>query len=73
MANYRIYKDGNEINKIVSDEEFCAEYCAENGYTYEQMNDPIPVPAPEPEPTDVWAELDAAYQQGYTEGVNSVE
>lgn len=26
-----------------------------------------------PEPTDVWAELDAAYQQGYAEGVNSVE
>lgn len=32
-----------------------------------------PTHDPETEPADVWAELDAAYQQGYAEGVNSVE
>lgn len=28
---------------------------------------------PEPPDSDVWEALDAAYQQGYTEGVNAVE
>jgi len=37
MANYRIFRDGNEINTIVADEAFCSEYCEKNGYTYELM------------------------------------
>lgn len=35
----------------------------------------MPEPAPEPEPEteeDMWAELDAAYTEGYREGVDSV-
>ena len=35
----------------------------------------IPEPEPEPEPTpeaSVWDELDAAYSEGYQEGVNNV-
>lgn len=32
-----IYDKNEEIvNKIVSDEDFCKQYCKENGYTYEE-------------------------------------
>ena len=64
--NYKILKDGVEINTIVSDESFVTAYCGRHGYTFEK----IPEPAPEPdEPkTDtepsVWDELDAAYREG---------
>ena len=66
---YIIFQDGNEINTIVADEAFCSKYCEQNGYTYELMSEPEPDPIPEPEvpPTDdtnVWDELDAAYQEG---------
>lgn len=70
MADYIIYQNGEEINTIVADEDFCRAYCEENGYTYELRPEPEPSTEPE-EPTDtdpdVWDELDAAYQ----EGVNS--
>lgn len=69
---YKILKDGEVINIIVADEDFCQAYCEENGYTYEVRPDLVPVPEPEPEPpkeSSVWDELDAAYQ----EGVNSVD
>ena len=50
MAIYKIYKDGEEINRIVSNEPFVTNYCEANGYTFEL--EPIPVPEPiEPEPT----------------------
>ena len=48
------------------------DYCyIEGAYVY----DPLPKPAPVPIPTGndaVWDELDAAYQEGYQEGVDSV-
>lgn len=44
-----IYKDGEEINRIVSDEEFAKTYCEENGYTYEISTEPDPPLPPEPE------------------------
>lgn len=47
-----IYKDGEEINRIVADEAFAAAYCAENGYTYTMRPDPPPPPEPEPEYTE---------------------
>ena len=47
---YKILKDGEVINTIVSDEDFCKAYCAENGYTYEEEFIPEPEPT-EPEPT----------------------
>lgn len=46
-----IYRNGEEINRIVADEAFTAQYCAENGYTYEMRPDPSPEPDPEPEST----------------------
>ena len=47
---YKILKGGVQINVIESTPEFCAEYCAANGYTYQEA--PLPeTPAPEPEPT----------------------
>lgn len=49
--NYKILKDGEVINTIVADESFVAEYCAENGYTFEAIPQPEPEPEPEPEPT----------------------
>ena len=67
--NYKILKDGEEVNTIVASEAFCASYCEKNGYTYEMMPMPEPEPIPEPEEElSVWDELDAAY----TEGVNAV-
>lgn len=48
--NYKIFdKDGNEINRILADEEFVVRYCEEFGYTYEAED---PVPEVEPEATD---------------------
>ncbi len=35
MANYIIYKDGEEFNRIVADEAFCQQYYSGNGYSYE--------------------------------------
>ena len=62
--------DGNVVNTIVADQSFVEGYCAENGFTFEEIEQdapaPMPDPGPEQEPT-VWDELDAAYQ----EGVNS--
>lgn len=47
---YNIYSNGEKINTIVSDEEFCKNYCEKNSYTYELIEEPITV-LPEPEPT----------------------
>lgn len=48
---YKILKGGVQVNVIESTPEFCAEYCAANGYTYQEA--PLPEsPPPEPEPTE---------------------
>lgn len=39
---YRILKDGEILNTIVSNEEFVTAYCAENDYTFEIMPEPEP-------------------------------
>ena len=65
---YKILKDGETVNTIIADEEFCKAYCEKHGYTFAE--DPFPEPEPlEPEPSEpsVWDELQAAYE----EGVNS--
>ena len=46
---YKILKDGEVVNTIVSDADFVEKYCETNGYTYEL----IPEPVPEPEPTQL--------------------
>lgn len=51
MGVYKIFQDGEEINRIVADEDFVGPYCAENGYTYE-LEVP-PDPAPEPGPSEI--------------------
>lgn len=61
---YKIFENGEEINIIIADEEFCKTYCEENGYTYEPDELPEPEPEPEPEELTVWDELDAAYKEG---------
>lgn len=68
---YRIFKDGEEINRIVASEEFVSSYCEANEYTFEEI---IEEPVTEPEtPTEnepvTWDILAAAY----TEGVNSID
>ena len=50
---YEILKDGEAINTIIADEPFVESYCAENGYTYELIPEPIPEPLSEPEPTQM--------------------
>lgn len=49
----KIFKGGELINRIVASEDFAAEYCAKNGYTYEMEPDPAPQPEPDPEPTQL--------------------
>ena len=43
---YKIYKDGDEVNRIVADETFVSDYCAKHGYAYELE------PEVEPEPVE---------------------
>lgn len=50
--NYIIFKDGEEVNRIVADEAFCQRYYGKAGYSYEQAP-PQPEPEPEPEPPTV--------------------
>ena len=38
---FDIYADGNKINTIVSDEDFCKKYCHKNGYTYKLVESEI--------------------------------
>lgn len=48
---YRIFKNGTIDNEIVCSEDFIDGYCRENGYTYEEIEEPQPpTPTPEPEP-----------------------
>ena len=47
---YEIMRDGTVINVIEASAEFCADYCAANGYTYQEALLP---PPPEPEPTEI--------------------
>lgn len=49
MSVYKIFKGGEEINRIVADESFCESYCGKYGYTYELEEQPKP-PEPQPEP-----------------------
>ena len=56
---YIIYKDGEQINTIVADVDFCKAYCEVNGYTYEEEVIINPEPTPEPEIIDPQADTDA--------------
>lgn len=58
MAVYKIFKNGEEINRIVADEAFASAYCDENGYTY--TIEPDTTPAPDPEETYTSDDLFAA-------------
>lgn len=46
----KIFENGAEINRIVADEAFAAQYCEENGYTYEM--EPEEAAPAEPEYTE---------------------
>lgn len=52
MSVYKLFKDGEEINRIVADETFVKEYCPAHGYTYELEPSPEPADPPEPELTE---------------------
>lgn len=52
---YNIYNNGNKINTIVADEEFCKSYCERNSYTYELIEEPE-IPPVEPETEEPTAE-----------------
>ena len=56
-----IFEKGKRINRIVADEAFAAEYCAQNGYTYEMEPEPEPTP---PEKTYTADDLLAALLSG---------
>lgn len=57
MAIYKIFEHGEEINRIVADENFVSQWCLENGYTYELEAKPMPEPGPEPEQEPTVEEL----------------
>lgn len=38
---YDIYKDGEFVNAIEASEEFVSGYCEKNGYTYEEVAEPV--------------------------------
>lgn len=48
---FRIYKNGELINRIVADGEFCQKNYSEDGYSYELERAPSIVEEYEPEPT----------------------
>ena len=52
-----IYDNGEPINRIIADEEFAAEYCRKNGYTYEV--EPEPETPPEPKPSTLEERVEA--------------
>lgn len=53
---YKILKDGEVINTIVADENFCKTYCEANGYTYKA--DPLSESEPSPTTEDRVASLE---------------
>lgn len=66
-----IFKDGEEINRIVADEAFARSYCAEYGYTYTMEENPEPAPEPEPNTytsEDLFAALLGLESSGNAEG-----
>lgn len=69
---YNIYQGGIKINTIVSDAAFVSDYCAENGYTYEEAPfhqdlEPTPEPVPEPPETITLEEMAEAVRGGINE------
>ena len=46
---YNLLKNNKIINTIIADAAFVSDYCAANGYTYQEA--PLPE-SPEPEPTE---------------------
>lgn len=42
MATCILYENGEEINRIVADEDFAKKYCAAHSYTYEMERDNEP-------------------------------
>ena len=52
-----IYDNGEPINRIIADEEFAADYCRKNGYTYEV--EPEPETPPEPKPPTLEERVEA--------------
>lgn len=46
---YKIYKDGELVNRIVADEDFCQEHYSVDGYSYEAEPE---LPVEEDEPTE---------------------
>ena len=59
---YKIYSKGNLINQIVASEDFVSDYCAKNGFTYEEYSLPIQEPEPEPEPSPTTEDRVAALE-----------
>ena len=69
---YKILKDGDVVNTIVSDLSFIEKYCSENDLTFEEIEEVIPSPVPDPaQETTIWDELDAAYQKGVNSAYDS--
>ena len=38
---FDIFENGEKINHIIADEDFCKKYCHENGYTYKFVDPEI--------------------------------
>ena len=73
MAIYKIFKEGEQINTIVANEEFVEAYAEENGYTYEEEIRSEYEPPIEPEePTEPTGTDYDEMAEAIREGVNSI-
>ena len=81
IIKYEFYQTTLEDGKVITipkelpwtevNEEIAKEEAYKGEYTIEDDGKPEPEPAPSGD-SAVWDELDAAYQEGYREGVDSV-
>lgn len=66
-----IYNKNREIiNRIISDEEFCKQYCKDNGYTYEVEPTPDTIMIEDPQ-TELTSSVIDILATAYRNGVNN--
>ena len=61
---YKIIQNGEVINIIVADEEFCKTYCTKNGYTYELIPESEEPEEPKTTLEDRVTALETAIEKG---------
>lgn len=69
MDGYIIYLNGEEVNRIIADQEFCERYYSKNGYSYAAIVDKVSETQPaESESRISYSDISTAMK----EAINSV-